>query len=515
MVYLEYEDIKLKVCNEYSLIKSSQEITFSDIKCDFTGHTAHDLPEKYEEVKIVSENGREEVLFTGYIDSYSFNEIRELDIEISINFTLLSPKKMTTLRTCIAVGTYNLKDLIENTILTPLIEDGFVLKELNITDRKITVNYLCKTIEYCLNNLSNKFNFWWYIDENKNIYFKDIELLWNRKNVAHKYDDENRIAGLEYIKPTISSEDYANVINFTNVRIYELSNMQFNGTSIVESYNPMIEQQISLLKQNDQIDFLFPVDMKKENIIKSAESTSLYLDTLYGIYVSGKYSDNTTFTLYYGCNKTTMSEIKTDNLGYEGNNVDSEKDFLLIRDSFFSNLVTGIKYNGTKIVKEITQIKSNSGLIWNINKFYNDKGIEDKKNKISKTGIVELTVDMNESWKTIQELEEIGASYMNKNSLKFDGQIELKTDQDIFNVGDIVYINKLLMNGTYIVTQIQISYINNEFEYIITCKNSNMLSSFIDIFRGEDIQENTDKIYKLYVTHYNEEEITESHEVVQ
>ena len=42
-----------------------------------------------------------------------------------------------------------------------------------------------------------------------------------------------------------------------------------------------------------------------------------------------------------------------------------------------------------------------------------------------------------------------------------------------------------------------------------------MLSIFIDIFRGEDTQESSDKTYKLYVTHYNEEEISESHEVVQ
>lgn len=461
----------------------------------------------------------DKLLYTGYIDDYVFDEMRELDIDTSINFTLMTPKKITTLRTCIAVGTYQLKDLIENIILAPLIDDGFILKTLEITDRKITVNYLCKTIEYCLNNLSNKFNFWWYIDENKNIYFKDIELLYSEDNIEHVYDDENKISGLEYIKPTVNSENYANVVNFTNVRIYEQSHMSFNGKDIVESYNPILEQQISTLKQNEQIDFLFPLDIKKENIIKSAESTSLYNNLLYGVYISGKYSDNTTFTVYYGYNKSIKSEIKTNNVGYEGNNADNEKEFLLIRDSFFNNLITGFRYNGTKVIKEIMEIKSDSALIWNIYKFYNDKGIEEKKDKISKTGIVETTINMNESWKTIQELEDIGASYIDKNSLKFDGQIELKADQNVFNVGERVRINKhmgdLLIDGTYIITEVQELFSNNEFEYIAICKNSNMLSNFIDTFRGEDTQESSEKTYKLYVTHYNEEQILESHEVVQ
>ena len=202
----------------------------------------------------------DKLLCTGYIDDYVFDKMRELDEDINISFTLLSPQKIATLRTCIAVGTYEIKDLIENIILAPLIDDGFILKTLEITDRKITVNYLCKTIEYCLNNLSNKFNFWWYIDENKNIYFKDIELLYSEDNIEHVYDDENKIPGLEYIKPTVSSENYANVVNFTNVRIYEQSDVVFEGKNIVESYNPIIEQQISTLKQNDQIEFLYPVD---------------------------------------------------------------------------------------------------------------------------------------------------------------------------------------------------------------------------------------------------------------
>ena len=74
--------------------------------------------------------------------------MRETDIETDINITLLSPMKMATLRTTTAVGTYQLKDLIENTILLPLLDDGFTVGDFEIKDRQITVNYLVETIEY-------------------------------------------------------------------------------------------------------------------------------------------------------------------------------------------------------------------------------------------------------------------------------------------------------------------------------------------------------------------------------
>lgn len=205
----------------------------------------------------------------------------------------------------------------------------------------------------------------------------------------------------------------------------------------------------------------------------------------------------------------------SNNVGYEGD-PNREKDFLLIRDSFFRNLITGFRFNNeNKTVKKLTALKSDSVLIWNVNKMYNDKAISDKKDIISKTGIVEYTVDMNESWKTIQELQDIGASYMDKNGLKFDGTIQVLTDTNIFEIGDIFYIDKMLFKGSYIVTEIQQTFANQEEQYMVTCKNSNFLNSFIDVFRNEGEQENSDKVFQIYVTHYNQDEIKESHEVVQ
>ena len=473
-------------------------------------YTEDMIPKKQKRIK-------QNLLCYGYVDNYVFPELREQDKDIDINFTLLSPSKMSTLRTCTAVGTYKLKELLEKVILKPLLDDGFNLKELNVTDRSVTVNFLCKTLEYCLNNLSNKFNIWCNIDEQKNIYIKDIELIWNEGKIKHIYDDEHSIRGLQYIKPSTSSDDYANVINFTNVRIYEYSRVEFSDSNMkimTQNFNPLIVEQISNIKNGEQITLEIPVDIKKENILKSVYSRGESDGNAAALRLGGVYTDNTVFNISILYDKEKDTVVLSDNLGIE-NEEGKDKEFLLIKDSFFSNLIVGIKYNGQKTLKAIKYISSDSVLVWSINKFYNNKAINEEKNRISKTGIVETTVDMKESWKTAQELREIGTTYMNKNGLKLDGQVELKTDEDVFKVGDTIKINKMIVNGVYVVTDIQIDCSNNDLEYIVTCKNANMLSSFIDIFRSEDTQETNDKTYHLYLTHYNQEEFAESHAVIQ
>jgi hypothetical protein len=206
----------------------------------------------------------------------------------------------------------------------------------------------------------------------------------------------------------------------------------------------------------------------------------------------------------------------SDNLGFDGEENTTGKDFLLIRDSMFNNLIVGFKYNNeSKNLTSITLIMSDSALIWNINKFYNDKAINEKKGIINDTGIVELTIDMNEQWKTRQELQEIGVSYMNKNSLKLDGEIQLKLDKNLFKIGDILKINKMLFNSKYIVTQIRENFSNGTIQYFVTCKNSNITDNYIDLFRSGTSQQNEEKTYQINISHYNEEGIKETFEVVK
>lgn len=504
MTKLIYGEIQLDVLDGYSMTKSSQDVTFNSIICDFTGYTQEDLPDKYQEVKLVEDGN---VLFFGYVDNYTFKEMREIDVDTEIEITLLSPMKLATLRTVIIYGTYKLLDLISE-VLKPLIDDGYEIEELDVTNRTITINYPLNTIEYCMNNLSNKFNFWWFIDEHKKIHIKDIPLMLSKKP-DYKYDSENKIPYLQYIKPTVSSEGYANVVNFKNVRIYERT---YYDDSLDQNINPMLNNFNATIKDGEQIDFAYPIDFTESNIQKSLDSQGLGISG-YVLYIIGTYNDGGTFSVIITYDEENGLVFRTSNVGFEG----EEKEVTLIRDSFFSNLITGFRFsNNSKYITSISTFRSDSILVYNIMRLYNDGDIANKRGKISETGIVETTVDMNESWKTIQELQEIGVSYMSKNSLKLDGELELKIDTTCnMQVGNTIKIDKLLFTGSYIITKIQLRHANNHKEWIVTCKNGNILNNFIDVFRGENTQENEEKTYKTSIVHYAEEKINEVFEVVK
>ena len=502
--------VDLPIINNYEITKSSQEVSYSDLTCDFTNKTASDLPEKYQEVQIIDDNNK--INYFGYIDSYNFNEMREIDKFTEINFTLLSPMKLATLRTFIAVGTYDLLDLIQNIILKPLINDGFEIEKLDIIDRSVTVNFLSNTIEYGMSTLSNQFNIWWFIDEQKKIYVQIIDEILNKKP-AQIYDDTHKITGLQYLRPTIESDNYANVVNFSNVRVYEQSEVQFSHGDKIYELTPLIKEQVFNMKKGDQILFRHPVDLKQENILKSGRAESYKVEYV-GLEIIGYYTDSTMFRVYINnYNDYRGTWITSDNVGFKGDE-QATQDFLLIRDNFFSNLIVGFEYNGNKTIDYIRNISSDSALVWEIFKFYNDRGIDEKKEIISKTGIIETTVDMNETWKTIPELQEIGKTFIDKNSLQLDGEIELKLDKDVFKVGDIVKIDKMLFNGNYIVTSIQETFNNKILEYFVKCKNANIINNYIELFRNPISEVSDDKIYQVNISHYVEEGINETFEVI-
>lgn len=502
---IEYGNVQLPLLGGYDLKKSSQTVSFSNLTCDFTNHTSEDLPQRYEECRVYVKG---DLKFVGYINGYSFKEMRETDDFLEIQLELLSPMALATIRTQTATGNYRLKSLI-NFVFEPLIDDGFTIEENNVVDRNISVNYVCETIEYIMSDLSANYNIWWFIDENKRVYIRDIKTMMTQ-DAKHIYDDTHKISGLEYLKPVISSQDYANVINFKNVRIYEYSRQDFD----MDVHNPLINTQITYIGNGKELNFEYPIDFKEDNILKSADSLGISNRYIYGLYISGTYTDNTTFELYKTYDSLNNTWETTQNIGFDGNS-ESQEEFLLKRDSFFSNLIVGFKYNGSKTLKSITNIKSDSILIWNVNKFYNDSAIEKNKGIISPSGIVELTVDMNDKWMTMPSLMDIGSSYADKSSLSLDGTIEMGIDKDTFKVGDIIEINKMLFNGKYIFTSVKESVKNNHAKYIATCKNTNVESNYIDLFRDKTKQENSERTYQTFITHYTQEGIKESHEVVK
>lgn len=176
-----YNNKSYKIIGSYNIKYSNNEVTFNDITIDFSGGTIMDIPFKYQEIKIVEAENEEKikdgvVKFTGYLDDIDLSDMKLADEEREMTLTLLSPLKLATKRTVSLVGTYELKTAIQK-VLQPLVDDGFKIKEMNIQDGQITVNFAIETVENSMNNICSKRNIFWYIDENSDIYVNSIDYM--------------------------------------------------------------------------------------------------------------------------------------------------------------------------------------------------------------------------------------------------------------------------------------------------------------------------------------------------
>lgn len=518
MIRLKIRDSYFQVIDGYRVNESSREVKFSSLVVDFTNKTIADLPLKYQEVQLLdldNEYNVNEVIYTGYVNNFTLpkmknrNEYRELELD------LLSPLAMATVRTVDAVGTYELQSLVRE-LIQPLIDDGFVLKEMNIGNNQITVNFLSETVESSLNKLSNKFNFWWYIDANKNIYINSITYLMSL-NPKLTYDDSNPIKGLIDVIPSIDATDYCNVVNFTNVRMYTDSFLIWDYYSedydnkIMTGFYPLFEK--SVLNNGDEIEFNYPVDISSKATVTMAN------------YSNGFHIDNTPLAIFedsqdhgtYPRLRLYLDEnnnVVIPNDATISDSYSDENTWVLVRDSFFNNLIVGLKYNGESF--NIKVVSSLTALIWAKVKVQDNIEINKNKSLISQTGIVEKQIDMNETWKTYNELIEIANSYIKKNSSKVD-TVKLNVDYDVnLNIGDTMKINKdyFLIDDVYIITDKTSTYEGNVKSWSYTLKNTNILENYVDLFRASENQDDEQKKINLITSDYIEEGFQERYEVV-
>ena len=507
MIRLKILNSYYKIVDECNISESSREVKFSNIKIDFTNKTILDLPRKYQEVQVVDidQNNNIEIIFTGYINNFVLpkmknkHEFRELEID------LLSPLAMATVRTADAVGTYDLKTLIRE-IIRPLISDGFVLKSLNVGENQITVNFLNETIESSLNKLSNKYNLWWHIDENKNIYVNSIDYLMSL-NPKMIYDDDNKINGLIDLVPSIDATYYCNVVNFTNVRLYVES---YYDSEESEGYYPLFSPRT--IKNGDEIVFNQPFDISEKATYMM--NYSGIKNVFYNVfYLFGKKNNsNTDSDLLIDLRYHRGKFMYDDNVTFS-DSYSEESEWVLVRDPFFKNLIVGLKYNGNDSI-EITSASSYTSLVWANVKIQNQAEINKSKNIVSATGIVERKVDMNEQWKTYDELIKIADSYIKISPSKVD-TVKIKVDEKIdLSIGDTIKIDKedFLINDLYIVTDKTFVLESNYYTWEYTLKSTNILDNYVDLFRAKE-QETNEKTINLVTSDYIEEEIIEKYEV--
>lgn len=520
MIGLVYNNKSFKILNNFGFTQSNNEVTFNDITIDFTGYTLADMPLKYQEVQIKQcDKGQDiltegDVLFFGYVDSIKLGTMKMSNEDRELTITLLSPLKLATVRTTTINGTFTLSEAITR-ILEPLINDGFIISEMNIDNTQVLVNYIMQTIESAMNDLCLKKNLFWFIDEHKNIKVNSIDYLFGQ-NITKEITNTKKEKGLMNIEPSIEAVDYANVINIKNARLIYNSVSTYNSSTgtVNEVGGFPILNIPKTIKKGDSVTFNYPIAISKDigkQILKEKVSDYEELVVLFELIATGLNDE-----LLIAYNKETNSLQTTGPITYSDNE-GNEGTFVLQRDSFYKNLITGFKYNGDSDLT-ITSIVSESALRYIKMKFMYSAEINKLKGLISNSGQIEKTVDVNQTWFTLQELTDYARSLLvqdtnevNSIVLKYDNNPNLQ----IGNLVDIV-LPAFYTKGYYAVKKIQYQY-ENELEQLwtVTLQNSSLLNNYIDMFRPTQSQETETQNESLVISELIEEKINEIHTIEQ
>lgn len=518
---LVYNKKAFKILDSFTIKQSNAEVTFNDITIDFTGYSLLDIPFKYQELKIIQAeteeeilNGNGKVVFTGFLDDIDLSEMKiRKEEQRELTLTVLSPLAMSTKRYVSLIGTYSKEEAIRR-VLQPLLDDGFKIVEFNIPTGQITTNFVIESVENCMNDMCFKAGVFWFIDENKNIYINSIDYLFglgSKKTIA----PDMITKGLSKIQPKIENIDYANVINFKNVRIfYSTMSMCDELNNLIEEHDYPLLNLPKKLKKGDTVQFNNPIvvsedtlrKLREEGEVDDADVASL------SIIIGGE-----EFYIRIETNEKSADYDKyvTSNNFSFSNDGGEEKTLVLQRDSFFNNLITGFKWNGADN-SVVSRIYTGTALRYTTMRFMHSAEINNLKGVISDTGIVEKCIDYQEKWTTTTQLVDYARSLMSSNT-KTINQVDLTFDETPnLKIGDIVEIHEpdFYIDGKFAVKEISYKYINDENEeWNIKLKNSDLNSTYIDLFRPAQKQENESKTDTVVLSEYVEETVYEKHEI--
>jgi hypothetical protein len=508
-------NVEYPILNEFSINKSSREVKFSDIEIDFRNKTISDLPIKLQEVQIINEEN--EVVYYGYIDSFRLPKFDKENVINKLVITIMSPLAMLTRRTTTLIGTYEISDLFDK-MFADLITDGFIISEFNVTSSNITVKFIAETLENATNYISNKLGLFVYIDELKNIKINSIDYLFGKNEVLNLTDlNYKSTKNIWYIQPSVVSVDYSNIINVKNARVYFQTKSINTGTQ-VESYYPLFSVP-KVLKTGQSVKLNYPIDISESSIRRQIGKTGypFYTFGLHMIGTKGAVAFDSMISVdTWSANPTYDDYIISSDISFDEDT--ALTDFKLVRDGFFKNLITEIKYNGTPDLT-INWIESDTALRYLTLRLISSSEINANINKISKSGIIEKTIDLNSQWYLEDELLAYIRTLLIKNSNQTDTvELAFKGENlDKYEVGDRISINigDLFCSGDFIVTDYTYFKDNSSIESVVLkLKTANVLENFIDFFRRERTEENENQTDTIYISELVNEKVVESHEVI-
>jgi len=490
-----------KVNSLPTLNKSSREITFSEIEIDFTGESIDDLPLKLQEIQLIHDD---EVKYYGYCESFEFPEMDGTKKRTILTLSILSPSKMAQVKTrTIQKQFINLNELMIE-IFQPLIDEGFEIVANTLPEIRVSIREAFKPIEKIMNELSNDYNFYWYIDEKKRIFIKNGR---TQEPLIQSLQEINEFAGYTY-KPKMSAVDYSNIINAKNQNILQFS-------------NEIIPENIIIPNQSE-IQFKYPISISKTTGARLANESarSIVGFPLWFMFIDRTVPAGTvTYTILY--DEATDDIIIDSAIGFDGeDNDDPTKVILLKRDSNNNTLITGLKnVFGSNIT--LSSIQSFSAVIKTVTIYQNAIDIEKAKGKVSETGKIESTVDFNGKFITKTDSLDYAKNRVLRTAIKrLTDEIEIII-KGVPNASYNAFIDACVpltsiiadeeyANDTFIVTDTEIVEQPNWVTFRINARNTNLIENYLDIFRkdeGEATEEElTNQIYSVLI---KEEEIIE------
>ena len=486
----------------FKLRFSSRETTYSTVLIDFTASVATDLPIKLQQMEIIDIDDSNKVIYTGYLDSYELPEFETGSEFVILTLSLLNPINLAGKRTITVQENEVTLTALMTTILQPLVDDGFTIEENNLVADEISVRYVRNSIENIMNDLSNKYKFLWYIDQDKKIYLNMIADV--EASPASYLIDENNLDYISRVHPLLHSVDYANKILVKNALVYS------SLTSL--TVEKLLPASISL-SDGGVYNFLYPIDISED---AGTRIQSLFSSiTLLILVVSGK-----DLTISY--NQSTSTYTFGTDLGFLGID-DNTKDCLLMRDPELPQIITGFKWNTTAATSTVTS--SASVLIPYIVEYTDPAAIALNVDKVSPTGIIEKIVDAHEQIFTIEEIDLFAKNQvtLNNNETKsavitFKDRIStaFETFLSVFMIGEKLTVNlpNQFITGEFIITDLEISQTKEVKTVVIKCRNTNLLENYVDLFRKDYKEENPNQTLKyIEAVYITDESIDEAKQI--
>ena len=304
------------------------------------------------------------------------------------------------------------------------------------------------------------------------------------------------------------------MINFKNVRVIYQSESDTDSENI-EPY-PIIQLN-KKIKKGDIVNFEYPIIIDEDYLRSYIDEKNSQNGTYYNLDLRIRLNDGTAklYSKYITVWNDQQGKYESKGSISFSNATGDEGEIVLQRDSFFENLITGFKWNYDS-TGTIERIISHTALRYTIMRFMYSEEINKLKGIISESGQIEKTIDYQEKWTTLPQLISYARSLITQNSNMIN-QVTLEYDKKPnLKLGDIILIDKpgFYIQGKFAVKDINYTY-NNELDekWIVTVKGSDLISSYIDLFRPEEKEENQKSIDTVILSEFVEEQINEVHSI--